>query len=34
MSAQPFFTKPIEGIVEGLEMVFEGTLAKTGISKE
>lgn len=34
MSAEPFFTKPIEGIVQGLNEVIEGALQKTGIFNE
>jgi HK97 gp10 family phage protein len=34
MSAQPFFTKPIEGIANALNTVIEGTLAGTGIFNE
>lgn len=33
-SAEPFFTKPIEGITTAINMVIEGALAKTGIFNE
>lgn len=34
MSAEPFFQKPIEGVVEGINEIIEGALTKTGLFNE
>lgn len=34
MSAQPFFTRPIEGIVAGLNAAVEAALSRTGLFSE